>query len=103
MKQAGFAKYAFLGISVVIILAALGVLFYLTNSSKKMAVKMQLTPTETTVQATPTPVITPLTQADAQPTIDATEQDMQQALNQANTDLQAENQISSSQDNTTGL
>lgn len=103
MRQAGFAKYAFLGISVLVIVGALGALFFLTKPPKKIALQQNQQTQIPTVAVTPTPVITPLTQENAQPTIDATEQNMQQALNQANADLQTEGQVNAAQDNTTGL
>ena len=102
MNQEGFAKYVFLCISIIVIVCALIALFFLTKSSKKLGVHAQTMSTPTVIRV-PSPILTPLTEQNAQPTIDATEQNMEQTLNQTNNDLQVEGQITSSQDNTTGL
>jgi len=51
----------------------------------------------------PTPTTVPLTAQNAQPTLDAVNQNMQQAITQSNQDLSSVNQIDTSQDSVAGL
>lgn len=93
-----FQKNKFTILSIGILLLALIPLLILTQANKKQAPTQQV--------ATSTPTATPtaaLTQQNAQPTIDAATQQMQTALDQSQTELNAVGQINTSADATTGL
>ncbi len=91
-----FSKYKFTLISLVILLLAIIPLAALSKQHKA-------TTNITGPVATPTPTTVPFTSDNAQPTIDAADQSIQSALQQADTDVQAANQVDASQDNVTGL
>ena len=92
-------KYKFTIISLCIILLALIPLLILSKHSPTTSLNQ--TATNQTPQTTPTSQ--PLTQQNAEPTIDAIDSQIQSALDQSNTDIQQSTQIDSSQDNTAGL
>lgn len=92
-------RYKFTLLSLLIIVIALIPLIILSKG-------YHATPTAKTVAiqiptSTPTPV--PLTQQNAQPTIAATNQSIQNALDQSSQDLNQVNQIDTSQDSVAGL
>lgn len=90
-----FQKNKFTVISVIILIIALVPLVVLTQMHKKQAA-----PQTVAASATPTPG---LTQGNAQPTLDATDQSVQDAINQSDSELNAVSQINSSNDSTAGL
>lgn len=90
-----FAKYKFTLISLLILVLAIVPLAILSKQHKAS--------TNTAVVASPTPTTVPFTSENAQPTIDAADQQIQSALQQADTDVQAANQVDASSDNVTGL
>ncbi len=91
-----FSKYKFTLVSLVILLLAIVPLVVLSKQHKA-------TTNIAGPVATPTPTTTPFTNANAQPTLDAADQNIQSALQQTDTDVQAANQVDASQDNVTGL
>lgn len=93
-----FTRYKFTLISIIILVLAIIPLVVLSQQTKKAPTTPQ---SATTQAASPTPL--PLTQQNAQPTLDATDQQVQTSLNQVDTDLNAVNQINSSSDTTAGL
>lgn len=97
-KQSFFSKYKFTLISLFIILLAAIPLLVLSN--KKPTTQQ---PTSQTAVVSPTPTVVPLTASNADTTFNKADQQMQQTLNQADTDLQTVNQINTSQDSTSGL
>ncbi len=92
-----FSKYKFTIISLCVILIALIPLLLLAKNKKAQQ------PTIATLQPTTTPTPIPLTQQNAQPTISATDQQIQNALTQSNQDINSVNQVDSSQDSVAGL
>lgn len=91
-------RYKFTLISLCIILVALIPLVIISKNTKKAPMQ----PLAQKVVATPTPTVTPLTQDNAVPTIDAVDTKIQVALDQSNKDIQA-SQVDGTQDSTTGL
>lgn len=89
-------KYKFTIISLVIILIALIPLIMLARNNKK-------TPLPVAQQTQTTPTVAPLTQQNAQPTLDAVDAKIQAALDQSNTDLQQSSQVNTGGDSTSGL
>lgn len=96
MQPSFFQKYKFTLISLfIIVLAAIPLLLLSNSANKKTA-------------TSPTPVATspsqePLSASNVEPTLSATDTQMQQTLNQADVDLKAAAQIDTTQDSTTGL
>lgn len=95
-----FSKYKFTIITLCIILIALVPLLLLSRHTTPQPSMMHTTAT-TQPLATPTPV--PLTQQNVQPTLDATDQSIQNAVNQSTQDINTANQIDTSQDSVAGI
>lgn len=94
-----FSKYKFTLITVaVLLLALIPLLVYSKYIKKAQPVAMT-----TATPPTPTPTVVPLTQQNVQPTLSATSQQIQNALNQTTQDLNSVNQIDSSQDSVAGI
>lgn len=97
--------YLIIALIVVIILGVGGYLL-LSNSKTSKTIsqvkpnEIQTTPTPSTQ---PTPVISPVTSANADQTLNNTDTNIQQSVNQANSDLNGLNSIDQSQDNTNNL
>lgn len=89
-------KYKFTVISLVIILIAAIPLLLL---SKKTSPKQM----QTAQVVSPTPSVAPLTPQNADARLEKADTDMQQTLNQVDTDLNAAAQVDASQDSTAGL
>ena len=100
-KSSFLKKHKFTLISVVILILAIIPLIYLSRTYKKSPITTTQTTTNETIS--PTPSAQPLTQDNAQPTIDSADQQIQSALNQTQSELNSVNQINTSQDSTTGL
>lgn len=99
-RNASFlSRYKFTILSLCIILIALIPLVIISKNTKKPATQ-SLTQK---IVVTPTPTVAPLTQDNAVPTIDAVDTKVQAALDQSNKDIQAANQVDTTQDNTAGL
>lgn len=92
-------KYKFTLISILIIIAALIPLVIISRQHKQPASTIQ----KLAQQPVATPTTTPLTQQNAEPTLNAIDTKIQTALDQSNTDLQQASQINTSQDSTAGL
>ena len=96
-----FQKHKFTLISVAVLVLALIPLIFLTRMGKKSPSASQAT--TQTAQVIATPTTPPLTQQNAQPTLDATDQQMQQALDESQTEINTVDQINTSADSTSGL
>lgn len=98
-----FSRNKYNLLAVVVILLALIPLIFIIRQNKKANVATQVMthPTPTPQGPTPTPV--PINQQNAQPTIDATNQNIQNALDQTSKDLNTVSQIDPSQDSVQGL
>lgn len=94
-SQSFFARYKFTLISLLILILAIVPLAVLSKQHK--------TAPSNTTAAIPTPTVAPFTSENAEPTIEAMDKDIQSALQQTDTDVQAANQVDASQDNVTGL
>ncbi len=92
-----FQKHKFTIISLVILIVALIPLIILTQSSKKSQQSIQ------PIVTTEAPTSAPLTTENAQPTINAMDQNIQSALDDSQTELNTANQVDITQDSTTGL
>lgn len=95
----------------------LGMVIYIFSGNKHVPATQSLTqaipstqtqavtvaPTASSPKAQPTIIISPVTTANADQTLNTTDSTMQQSINQANTDLNDLNSIDSTQDTTNGL
>lgn len=97
-KKSFLSRYKFTLISIVIVLFALVPLVFLSKH-----VQAPVKPVAQKVTITPTPTIAPMTQQNAVPTIDATQNSIDNAVSQANQDLQAAGNVNTSQDSISGL
>ena len=95
-----FTQHKFTIISVLVLVLALIPLIILTQGHKNVT---PVANTTAQTEITPTPTTQPITQQNAEPTIDATDQQIQQALDESQTEINAVNQINTSADSTTGL
>lgn len=92
-------------IIVVLLIAGAAAYFFMHKNAptpQPMVKKESMVPSPTTASL-PTPVITPVTTANVDQTLNNTNTSMQQAVNQVNTDLNSISSINSSQDSTAGL
>lgn len=93
---------------IVIVLLSVGgnLLFAHHKSQTTLTIPAQQTIQQvqnTTQSLSPTPVISPVTSANVDKTLDNTDTTMQQSMNQVTSDLKDINNINASQDNTSGL
>ena len=95
-KLSFFSQHKFTIISIVILIAALIPLILLSQMQKKQSAS----PVAVTATASPTPT---LTQDNAQPTLDQQMQNVQNALDNSQTDLNTVSKIDASADSTSGL
>jgi len=91
-------RHKFTLISVAIIILALIPLLIISQHNRQPAPTTQIT-----AKAAVTPTVAPLTQQNAEPTLDAVDNKIQTALDQSNTDLQQAAQVNTSGDSTAGL
>lgn len=92
-----FSQHKFTIISIAILVVALIPLIVLTQMQKKQT---SSSPVSTITQTSPTPA---LTQDNAQPTLDQHMQNIQDALDNSQTDLNTVSKIDASADSTSGL
>jgi uncharacterized protein HemX len=94
-------------IIVLIIIVAAGAYLFLTRKLSPQAMNMQHNTMQKTAMAptntAPSPTNTPVTSANVNQKLDSTDTAIQQAISQANTDINSVSQINSSQDNTSNL
>ena len=89
--------YVLLGLALIVLLSAVGYFVLLSkNNSSKQAIR-----TAPAITTNPTP--TPISQANVDQTLTNTDTSLQQSTDQANTDLNQINSISTNQDTTNGL
>jgi len=92
-------------IILLIIIAAGAYFFYMKAGSHSLSYTQGAMVKKTTMipVSKPTTHITPITPANVDQTLNTTDATMQQAMNQADADLNSVNQIDTTQDSTTGL
>ncbi|HET9946718.1 MAG TPA: hypothetical protein VFQ63_01510 [Patescibacteria group bacterium] len=102
-NQSFFTRHKFSIISFIILILALIPLIVLSQSPKKKTTEKLSSAGFVQPTVSPTPTIMPLPPEKALPTIQATDQNIQNALNQANSEVTAASQIDMTQDSTQGL
>jgi hypothetical protein len=100
------SMYILIGIILLIIVFGGGTLFFMSHHSPaaQPMIAQKASPTAApAITGVPTPVISPVTAANVDQTLDNTDSQMQQTVTQANSDLNSISNIDTSQDNTSGL
>ncbi len=100
MTKSSFGLIFGLSILVIVVLAGL---YLLRPKGPDQSQSQNKTTTTTMTQSAPQPGVNPVTSANVEQTLNNTDTQMQQSINQANSDLQEINNIDKTQDSTNGL
>lgn len=98
-KKSFLSRYKFTLLSALIVVLALVPLVVLSKTAHSPVSQ----PIAQKVTVTPTPTVLPMTEQNAVPTIDATQNPINDAMTQANQDLQSSGSVNASQDSVSGL
>lgn len=97
-KKSFLSRYKFTLISIIVVILALVPLVFLSKH-----VQAPVKPVAQKVTVTPTPTVVPMSEQNAVPTIDATQNSIDNAMTSATQDLQAAGNVNTSQDSVSGL